>query len=236
MEDGKYDLVVFGFKNVNTKGVLVSEKIYPELSQYGDDIRVSYADYMTTSSRLGIQGAPWNKFFDMDVIREHHLKYPPLRRHQDEGFIGRYMCHAKHVHFIQDVLYTYYTNDLSREWKKYPVDYIDAVTGLYKVRKETILKWNESDQMTHDMIFKEYICNVIKCLELSFSPKMNFNSDERKNWIRHILKVSEIQSVIIPSLLGKYQKVMMNIISLGNTPLLYSVLYFKITCEKYLRK
>lgn len=236
MEDGKYDLVVFGFKNVNTKGVLVSEKTYPELSQYGDDIRMSYADYMTTSSRLGIQGAPWNKFFDMDVIREYQLEYPPLRRHQDEGFIGRYMCYAKHVHFIEDVLYTYYTNDLSREWKKYPVDYIDAVTGLYQVRKETILTWNDKDVLTHEMIYREFICNVIKSLELSFSPKMAFGCKERIKWMQKTISNSKLLEVQIPSILGVYQKTILFLLRTMPLWVTYNALHFKTIVEQKRRK
>lgn len=128
---GDVDLVVFGYKNIGVSGKILKVKTYPELIQRGVNIRANYSDYMTTLSKLGIQGAPWNKFFDMNVIREHNISYPPLGRHQDEGFIASYMTHTTCVHFITDVLYTYYTNDLKKEWDKYPVTYIEAVCGLY---------------------------------------------------------------------------------------------------------
>lgn len=232
MENGNNDLVVFGYREIRPDGALGREKKYPDLHQNGDDIRAHYAEYMGSTVSLGIQGAPWNKFFDLEVVKNNNVRFPPLRRHQDEGFIARYMCYAQHVHFIQDVLYTHFTNDLKLQWKKYPVDYIDAVIGLNETRKETILKWNPDDVDTHVIIQREYICNVIKALELSFSPKMGFNSKkERIAWITDKLTSSGIRDVCIPANLGKYQRYIMGIIKSGNTNRLYHALHFKVRVE-----
>lgn len=231
MECGKNDLVVFGYKEIKPNGTLSREKKYPELHQCGEDIRNSYAEYMGSTVSLGIQGAPWNKFFDLEIVRKNGIEYPPLRRHQDEGFIARYMCHVQNVHFIRDVLYTHYTNDLKLQWKKYPIDYIDAVIGLNETRKETILKWNINDKETHKIIQREYICNVIKALELSFSPKMGFDKSQRINWIKEKILVSDICNVTVPDNLGKYQRVIMGIIKDNNINKLYRTLYFKVRIE-----
>ena len=232
MESGEYDLVVFGFKNVNQNGKEISIKKYSESSLYGDVIRSHYSPYMTTSSEYGIQGAPWNKFFDMRVIRENKIEYPPLRRHQDEGFIARYMCYAKHVHFIEDVLYTYYVNDLQKEWQKYPVDYIDAVIGLYESRKETILTWNKEDRLIQEMIAKEYICNVIKSLELSFSPKMKLSAHERKKWIEQNIVKAKLKIYNVTDTLGTYQKFVMKLVKKSKLSSLYLILKIKVFAEK----
>ncbi len=233
IQEGPYDLVVFGFKNVNQFGKEVAVQRYPESVQDGDKIRAAYAPYMVYNTELGIQGAPWNKFFDLEVIREHHLEYPPLRRHQDEGFIARYMCHAKNVHFIEDVLYIYYVNDLQKVWQKYPVDYIDAVIGLYETRKETILTWNKDDKLTHDMIAKEFVCNVIRALELSFSPKMNFSKKaERMEWIKNAIAKSKVGELEIPQSIGRYQRIVFPLIAGNKLDRLYRLLRFKVWVEK----
>lgn len=232
IKDGEYDLVVFGFKNVNQDGKEISVKRYSETVREGEDIRKDYSPYMTTGSEYGIQGAPWNKFFVLSVIKAHELEYPPLRRHQDEGFIARYMCHAQKVRFIEDVLYTYYVNDLQKEWQKYPVDYIDAVIGLNETRKDTILAWNPNDQKTHDLVAKEYICNIIKSLELSFSPKMNFGSKQRREWIKEAIRKSGIDGVAAPSLLGRYQREILKLIKSSRLGLLYQVLRCKVWVQK----
>lgn len=226
------DLVVFGYKNIGVSGKELRVKIYPELMENGDKIRANYSDYMTTLSPLGIQGAPWNKFFDMKVIREHNITYPALRRHQDEGFIARYMTYAKRVHFIKDVLYTYYTNDLKREWDKYPVTYIEAVKGLYAERKKNILVWNKNDNKVHYMVYKEYICNFVKALELSFSTKFEFNKKKRIAWIKSNIKKSEIEIIPVPGNIGKYHRMVLKRIRKHRYNAVYHLLAFKVFVEK----
>lgn len=233
---GDCDLVVFGFRSIDTKGNIVSTKEYEDAVMDAEAIRKDYSECMTTSSRLGIQGAPWNKFFNLNVIRNNKVEFPPLRRHQDEGFIARYMCYARKVHFINEVLYTYYTNDLKREWQKYPVNYLDAVIGLNETRKKTILTWNANDAITHDMINREYICNVIKALELSFSPKMKLNRKERKVWIVESLKKTGIENVQPPSIVGGYQKLVLAVIRRQQYRILYYLLRLKIEIEKIVKK
>ena len=232
MDDGKYDLVVFGFRNVNQDGKVVLEKTYAESDQDAEKIRQNYHNYIGYTATWGIQGAPWNKFFSMSVIRNFGIEYPALRRHQDEGFIARYMCFATRVHFIENVLYTYYVNDLKKEWEKYPVDYIDAVIGLNDTRKDTILRWNSDDSKTHELIEKEYICNIIKSLELSFSPKMMMNHSARKIWLKNSVKKSRIREVKTPNSLGLYQRLMMRIIAISDGELLYITLLLKVFIQK----
>ena len=232
MDGGEFDLVVFGFRWVNQNGKVIRIKRYDDMQRDAVAIRKDYSDYMTTVSKYGIQGAPWNKFFDLKLIKQNHIEYPALRRHQDEGFIARYMCFATRVHFIENVLYTYYVNDLKKEWEKYPVDYIDAVIGLNDTRKDTILRWNPDDSKTHESIDKEYICNIIKSLELSFSPKMMMNHSARKIWLKNSVKKSRIRELKTPNSLGLYQRLMMKIIAISDGELLYITLLLKVFIQK----
>lgn len=235
MEKGDCDLVVFGFRNVNQDGKTVSQKSYePNLCE-AKTLRENYSDCMAMMGRIGIQGAPWNKFFDLRVIRENAVEFPPLRRHQDEGFIGRYMCFAKKVHFIEPVLYTYYVNDLQKEWQKYPVNYIDAVTGLYAVRRETILTWNAEDTLTHDMVVREYICNVIKAMELTFSPKHSLSAAERKETVRRYAEQTGVCEMQTPNCLMRYQRTVLGLLRKKNYCAAMAVLALKIRVERLIR-
>lgn len=235
MEGSNCDLVVFGYKQIKTDGTLSFEKIYKNEIKDCSVVRADYSGYMYTSDDFCIQGAPWNKFFKMELINLYNIRYPALRRHQDEGFIARYMCHAQSVKFISNVLYTYYANDLQLQWKKYPVDYIDAVIGLNNTRKETILAWNVNDQKTHDLITREYISNVIKALELSFSPKMEFCFRDRLLWIEDNIKKSSITDYHAPAVSNLYQKIMLFIIKYAPSIVVYFALHSKVQIEKIIR-
>ena len=232
MENGKYDLVVFGYESIDVKGNTVLKKQYPNMNKNGEMVRQDYSDYVVSTRKCGIQGAPWNKFFDMNLIKNHSIRYPSLRRHQDEGFISYYMCYAGNIHFIEDVLYSHYLNDLKREWDKYPVDYVDAVIGLYKVRKETILTWNDKDKKTRQIIEQEYICNMIKAFELSYSPKMKLNRRSRLKWIRNQSERSQILDITIPESLGRYQRIVFTLLKKGYLCLAVLIIHIKVLIEK----
>ena len=114
MNKTESDLVVFGYKCINEKGKIITKKEYSNKIFSGDHIRSNYLNFVDMASEFGIQGGPWNKFFKMNKIREKNIKYPPLKRHQDEVFIARYVEHAEKVCFIENILYTYLTNDISK--------------------------------------------------------------------------------------------------------------------------
>lgn len=226
------DLVVFGFRSIRANGEEVSIKVYEERIASGDELRLSYSECMGTHTKWGIQGAPWNKFFDLNVIRNNEIEYPSLRRHQDEGFIGRYMCYATKVHFISDVLYSYKVNDIKKTWSKYPINYIDAVIGLNEVRKSTIYLWNKSDIKTKELLQKEYICNIIKSLELAYSPKMKGGFKKKRLFVKNGIDKSNILESDIPSILGSYQRIALNLMK-WSISLSLILFYIKTRAEKW---
>ncbi len=225
------DLFVFGFKNITENGDLLSIRNYPETVFDANSLRKDYSRCMGTGTPLGIQGAPWNKFFKMSLIRNHHIEYPALRRHQDEGFISRYMCYVSHVVFIPDVIYTYVVNDVRKTWNKYPIDYHRAVIGLNKIREETILKWNPEDSVTHEFIQREYICNIIKSLELMFSPKVKKAGLSKKKYVSTILSESGLLDISQPSILGTYQRIILKLLKISAL-LAIPALYFKVLTNR----
>ncbi len=231
-ETNNSDVVVFGFQSIDLSGKVVSIKKYENKLVKGTEARNRYYDYSTNERPYTIQGAPWNKFFKMDIIRRCNVEYPRLRRHQDEAFIARYITHAEIIQFIEDVLYSYYENDLGRQWDKYPVTYIDDVIGLYNDRKNNMLSWSQDDVELHDQIYEGHIARVIKALELSFSPKFSFSKSQRKAWMTEAIKKSEIITIPEPKTLGKYQRIVLGLIKSKKYNALYSLLHIKVIIEK----
>lgn len=231
-EMGKYDLVIFGYSVLNQAGTQIRTKQFPDAVRFGQEIRLDYSDCMGTSSVFRIQGASWNKLFDLNLIRKHSISYPSLRRHQDEGFIAKYMCYSENIRFISDVLYSHCENDLKKEWVKFPVDYIDAAIGLFEERKKNILIWSETDTKTHDMVYKEYIRNVIKALELSFSPKFGFDTKHRLMWQKGTISKSRVTDIPIPVITGRYQKSIIRLIKKRKYNLCYIIMLVKVSLQR----
>ena len=81
---------------------------------------------------------------------------------------------------------------MQKQWDKYPVDYIAALMDCLMKGKK-YFTWNKNDKATHQEVYIEYICNFIKALELSFSPKFKFNTFERMHWIQSKVKYYKLQ-------------------------------------------
>jgi len=105
MGNGKYDLVVFGYKEMSSDNKLKRIKAFEKFSNNGESVRKNYSEYVSEEGSYIIQGAPWNKLFSTETVRRFNIKYPPLRRHQDDAFIARYVSVLENVHFIEPVLY-----------------------------------------------------------------------------------------------------------------------------------
>ena len=230
------DLVLCGYQYVDSSGKTLSKNEYKPSTVSGNTIRNNYAYYKVNCPDYGICGAPWNKLFSASVAKENHIVFPPLRRHQDEAFIARYLCVCQQATFINEMLYTYYCNNQADEWRKYPVDYIDSVNGLYDDRTKNVLLWNPNDMDTREMIHNELICNTIKALELSFSPKFDFSIKKRKAWIQKTIANSAICDIDNPRMMGIYQRVIMFFIRHEYRTLLYSALALKVKVLEIINK
>ena len=229
------ELVVFGYKCVDRNKKILSERNYPNVNLKGENIRNKYFDYFSKGGKYQIQGAPWNKFFRLDVIKNNKLLFPDLRRHQDEAFIAKYIDVVKDVTFLDKQLYTYYANDLKKEWDKYPINYFEIARQLYEERKKNILIWNPDDVETHDLVYSEYIYNTIKAMELSFSTKYHFNYKQRIEWIQSKTEKSLLKDIKKPSNLHIYQKVILKLLLAGKWMLAYCAMKSKIFIEMYIR-
>lgn len=227
------DLIVFGYESLDLKGKKQYSKIYKPAIFEGETVRNDYSEFMATSSSYPIQGAPWNKFFSRQIISDNQVFYPPLRRHQDEAFIANYVNFTKRICFVSEQLYVHILNDLKLEWKKYPKDYLDVVIELFETRKRTILLWNKKDTKTRNLVYVEYICKIIKALELFFSPKLNLKGDARKKRIIDGIKKSKIADISISDGLGRYQTVILNLIRRQKFGLVFAVLWAKVFVEKF---
>ena len=167
MSNGINDFVVAGFTSLDGNGKKVTERSYKDREVSGIQMRSNYNKYIGENEEFGINGAPWNKLYDLKIIRENQIEFPELRRHQDTAFIFMYLCHVNNVHFIEENVYIHYVNDLRKEWDKYPINYIESVVGLRKIQEKTVFTWNTDNKIVFDKLNQGYISNTIKAIVYS---------------------------------------------------------------------
>lgn len=186
MEETGCDMAVFGFKRTFDSG---SERVVRKLNgevYTGSYVRQAYHEFYDHNKPSGIQGAPWNKMFRLDYIKEHNIEYPPMRRHQDEVFIMRYVDIMERVVFIDKILYTHSTNNRQMIFKKFPKDYFDIVSKLNAYRKQYIFGWNKSNKKILDMICESFVYYTGLALMFSFNPKFGYSFIERYKVMKDI--------------------------------------------------
>lgn len=172
----KCDLVVFGFESRDSDDNLLYRKTYNNTIMEGDTIREHYENHFDMTDDFGIQGAPWNKFFSMSVISKHAIRYPDLRRHQDEVFIMRYMKYSNTVYFTEDVLYYYKFNNAQDKLRKFTSSYFDIAQKLNEYRKEYIINYNSNNSVIEKRVNSANLYNLLFGLELSV---LKYNSFSR---------------------------------------------------------
>ncbi|MCI5893068.1 MAG: glycosyltransferase family 2 protein [Clostridiales bacterium] len=188
MEENGCDMAVFGFRRTFDDG---SEKAVQKLdgAVYGGaQVRQEYDKFYESNKPTGIQGAPWNKMFRLDYIKKNNIKYPPLRRHQDEVFIMRYVDIMDRVVFINQDLYIHATNNRQRIFNKYPKAYFNVVSELHAYRMQYIYGWNKENKKMLDMIYDDFVYYTGLALMFSFNPKYNYTFRKRYSVLRGIAK------------------------------------------------
>lgn len=186
MEKSGCDMAVFGFKFSFDNG---TEKIIEKLDNEvytGEQVRSEYHKFYDYNEVGGMQGAPWNKMFRLDCIKKNNIKYPSMRRHQDEVFIMRYVDIMESVVFVDKILYTHSTNNRQLIFEKFPKEYFDIVSKLNDYRKQYILSWNKSNKNVLDMICESFVYYTGLALMFSFNPKFGYSFKERYNVMKGI--------------------------------------------------
>lgn len=221
------DLYVFAYYIARRDGGSAILKAITNDYIDGNKIRENYEKYMK-EGKTYIQGAPWNKVFKTEIIKKYNIQYPDLRRNQDEIFILRYMNKARNVKFVNEVIYTYYMNSLQDEWNKFPKNYFDIRTKVYKEFKDTIENWNKDNLNTKCIVNYTYLTMALRCMEFSFNPKWNLDNNQKKSYINKIVCDENIINAV--SFIEKNKKyVKKYITSDDNTKLKLFIIFYQIS-------
>ncbi len=185
LETEKCDMVVFGYRMLHPDGREEVYNAYPGKVFGGEYVRSHY-DIFLNRAKMYIQGAPWNKMFSLEKIKEHGIKYPALRRNQDEVFIMMYVDIADRILLIDDVLYNHYPNDIHGAFKKFPLDFFDIVSRVNEYRYKYMYGWNEENKRVLEIICSDFLNGTNKSMMLLFNPKWGLSFKERYSKIKDI--------------------------------------------------
>ena len=200
----------------------------------GDEIRNNYDKFIEETSPFYIDGYPWNKMFDIALIRENNIRFPRFRRLQDSAFLIRYLDYVNKVMFMSESIYIYYENSLKTIWDKYPVDFINYVIGLNNEWQKIALRWNENNTRLKAILQGRYVSRIITSMELVFSPKAKLSNDkEKKKKMLEYIEESGINNFADTYINSRYQRMVLKLVTKGKTDEAYNLIKFKTFLDKH---
>lgn len=203
-ENNNCDLVVFSVhsKIINSDTGNIIKEYYTTKK---DCILKSKADFRNNFSHLYYEGvlfgAPYNKLFSNDIIKRNNVRFPDLKRGQDEIFNMRYYRFVNSCAVIPDSLYTYYQFDTIGRNKKYRLNYFKTTTKTYfATLKDLLDEFRAHDDYTEKKFQNSFVYSMESGILLAWNPIEKLNKKEKISFIKEILKtdfVIDISKTII---------------------------------------
>ncbi len=224
------DYVVFSYfqvyRNGKNKQFIKLENIELE----GEKIRKHYEPHLISSSPTYLQGAPWNKVFKREIIMNNNIRYPSLKRHQDDAFIIEYINFVNKIKISSKAIYTYYLNMSFDESLKFPKDYFEVRKQMYFIFKKNLEKWQSSD-LAMEYIDFSLLQTLKRMFMLTYSKKWNMSKKERNVYFDKILNDKTISDILNHSLIS-FEKVIKIIPNLSKKKSFLYLKYIKLLKKK----
>ncbi len=182
------DLVVGGFEvddhNKNKRSIPKADHLYLT----GEQARTNFYPHMFMFGEQGIFQSSCFKLYRADTLREYHVRFPNLRRNEDEVFLAEYVDHMKDVYFIPDILYRYYANDHARLFKKVTYDYFDISRVSSRRIIELVLGWNPENTEVRDKLLGDYYYKTFQSIWFLFNPNVKRTHRQRYARMKEIVE------------------------------------------------
>ena len=198
-EETKVDLVVFSvhakITDSKTGAVLreydtaKEERLFPDCASFRQAFSKLYYEGV-------LFGAPYNKLFRTTVIRQNGVRFPELRRGQDEVFNMRYYRYTSSCKVIPDALYLYYQFDNQGRNKKYRLSYFQTTTKTYFQTLSGLLKEFEADDEYSKRKFQNsFVYSMESASLLAFNPVEKLSRKQKIEFITSVVSADFVRDI-----------------------------------------
>lgn len=165
MEREGVDLLLFG--SVNT--------VYGETGEIVSEAKGAICDcrFMTQSECRahwpGLMeslpmGGPSNKMYRAELIREHHLRFPDMRRMQDGVFNMLYYDKISSFAAVEKYFYhfTMHSSDFQR--KKIPKDFVECAARFHQTAIDMLSRWGLDTAQNRDIPDRRFAETIVSAI------------------------------------------------------------------------
>ena len=190
-ENKSVDLVIFSVsaKIMNSKtGKIIREYTTTQKEAFFET-RESFRSNFSHLYYEGVLfGGPINKLFKTDLIKNNSIRFPDLKRGQDEIFNMRYCRYVNSCAVIPDSLYTYYQFDNKGKNRKYRLNYFDTTTKTYfKTLGDLLTEFAANDEYSQKKFQNSFVYSMEAAILLAWNPLERLNRNGRIDFIKKVL-------------------------------------------------
>lgn len=198
-EETKVDLVVFSvhakITDSKTGAVLreydtaKEERLFPDRASFRQAFSGLYYNGV-------LFGGPINKLFRAAVIRQNGVRFPELRRGQDEVFNMRYYRYTSSCKVIPDALYLYHQFDDRGRNKKYRLSYFQTTTKTYFQTLSGLLKeFEANDEYSRRKFQNSFVYSMEAAALLAFNPVERLTRKQKIAFIASVVSADFVREI-----------------------------------------
>lgn len=195
MEEG-YDLVICSYENVkvNEEGCRYSQETQEFFdAEFKSVDAVRKAWFKIRSMNISLLNTPWNKIYKKSIIDQYDITYPDLRRAQDAVFNLYYYDHISSLKIIEQSLYQYNSNDITRVGNKFPKDVYKCFIEYNRVMEEIITGWEMYYGQYKTLCDNNFLGNMDICVALCENPIWKLTREEKRGYLEKIIEDQYVQ-------------------------------------------
>ena len=187
--DNGFDLVMFGnqavwFNKKETKVVKTQNWGKSELFSTKKECRENFLNLLESTSL----NTPWNKLYKMEIINEHNIRFPDVRRGQDAFFNMEYYKHINSFYLTAEVLYYFRQNTKEKIWKKFPKDLYLIDVYYDKFLVDMFNDWKMYEGRNKNQIDTLCVNSVYRTINFNKNPLWKLNKAQKLEYVENIVK------------------------------------------------
>lgn len=228
-----FDLVISNFFMLYQNGTKV--EYIKSLKGYSIEGKENCRNMYIKLLQDGLINHTWNKLYKREIIVANKIKFPNLRRSQDAIFNCDYFNFINNYKLLETPLYHYRVNDITKEWEKFPENFYDIALTLNNHYRNTFNSWELFDESINQFLANYFINDVNMCLRFSFSPRWQYNIQQRREYCKYIISSSATQNALkYANGTNLYKRIVIFLMKNRNYNLLLFISYVSIFYKRIL--
>ena len=185
MQQKDVDMIVFGYKNVETtfKSQTIISFTETEIS-----CNVQLRDVYIDEFVMKVNGFPWNKFYKKSFLDNNNLRFENQRIQQDEVFNMLCYRYVQRMYISPEILYTYYIYEKGNTRSRFIPDRFDIYKSVRQHFEQLKSFWKLTDERLDNYLNGRFYNSVMQCVQFNLlHPDCPWTKEQKNQELERIM-------------------------------------------------